>query len=131
MNTIIDMVKRKNAEILDRNPTIDQLQTRLQLVTDELEDAYRTIDRLRAECAQALNERNEANQELDEIFDDDEAAIHKPCIADLKAQKDLTRQAESAAAEQKQATWNARVGESIAVAAALAFAALVIAQSFN
>lgn len=107
---MIDMVERANARILDQNPTRSQLTERLGVVTGELADAYRTIDRLRAECQSALDERDRARYQ--EAY-----AGHEICDADLEAQK--------------HATWNARVGEAIAVAAALVFAAIVIAQSFS
>ncbi|HLU29177.1 MAG TPA: hypothetical protein VKZ65_12110 [Glycomyces sp.] len=106
---MIDMVERANARILDQNPTSSQLTERLGVVTAELADAYRTIDRLRAECQSALDERDRARYE--EAY-----AGHEICDADLEAQK--------------RATWNARVGERIAAAAAIVCAAIAIAQAF-
>lgn len=117
MTTLIDMIERKNAQLLAQNPSTGQLTERLTQVTDELGDAHQAIDRLHDECLQALAERDQARHERDLserpiVFED-----HTACDVGLAVQQRATR--------------NARLGEVIAIIAAVVFAAAVIVQAFN
>lgn len=113
MTTLIDMIERKNAQLIAQNPSTGQLTDRLNQVTEELGDAHQAIDRLHDECFQALAERDQARHERDLLADND----HEACEAKLGVQRQATR--------------NARIGEVIAIIAAAGFAAAVIVQAFN